>query len=204
MGTPSHVPLWRRVIIVPIFRGSGTDCMIPDVTLKAFFEREYLVPGLRWFAPVVTMPYTPTHPLIRLQLFLDFPVNSIFCQLDPTSNLAESRCPHFWAFSFIFICCSLSHLGWHFRMLFQSSKLEAQSRMSLLTRFSEKRHSSFEIWALKSFSNCHRRWDWLYNPIALGGYNTQSKAWSLNLSLQQDFRTLVTLYLLQSHCTRGL
>ena len=38
----------------------------------------------------------------------------------------------------------------HFRMLFQSSKLEA--RTSLLSRFSVKRPSSFELWALKELS----------------------------------------------------
>jgi len=43
-----------------------------------------------------------------------------------------------------------SHLGWHFRMLFQSSKLKA--RTSLLPRFSEKRRSRFELWALKELS----------------------------------------------------
>jgi len=47
-------------------------------------------------------------------------------------------------------CYSLSHLGWHFRMLFQSSKLTA--RTSLLPRCSEKRRSSCELWALKELS----------------------------------------------------
>ena len=45
---------------------------------------------------------------------------------------------------------SKSHLGWHFRMLFQKSKLKA--RTSLLPRFSEKRSSNFELWALKELS----------------------------------------------------
>jgi len=48
------------------------------------------------------------------------------------------------------IMYSRSHLGWHFRMLFQSSKLKA--RTSLLPRFSEKRLSRFELWALKGLS----------------------------------------------------
>jgi len=45
---------------------------------------------------------------------------------------------------------SQSHLGWHFRMLFQSSKSKA--RTSLLLRFSEKSHSTFEIWAFENFT----------------------------------------------------
>ena len=42
---------------------------------------------------------------------------------------------------------SQSHLGWHFRMLFQSSKLKAST--SLFTETWQKRRSSFELWALK-------------------------------------------------------
>ena len=45
---------------------------------------------------------------------------------------------------------SQSHLEWHFRMLFQNSKLKA--RTSLLPRFSEKSRSSYELWALKELS----------------------------------------------------
>ena len=50
----------------------------------------------------------------------------------------------------LFEMYSASHLGWHFRMLFQSSQLKA--RTSLLPRFSRKRRSSFELRALKAFS----------------------------------------------------
>jgi len=39
---------------------------------------------------------------------------------------------------------------WHFRKLFQSSKIKV--RTSLLPRFSEKRLSSFELWALTELS----------------------------------------------------
>ena len=39
---------------------------------------------------------------------------------------------------------SQSHLGWHFRMLFQSAKLKA--RTSLFTETCQKRLSSFEVW----------------------------------------------------------
>jgi len=37
MGTPSHVPLQRRAIIIAIFSGSGTNCTVPshwDLALK--------------------------------------------------------------------------------------------------------------------------------------------------------------------------
>jgi len=39
-------------------------------------------------------------------------------------------------------------LGWHFRMLFQSSKLKA--RTSLFTETLQKRRSSFELWAFEN------------------------------------------------------
>ena len=49
----------------------------------------------------------------------------------------------------ICICIySRSHLGWHFRMLFQSSKLKA--RTSLFTETWQKRRSSFELWTLEN------------------------------------------------------
>jgi len=43
------------------------------VTAKAIFERLYLVPGLRQFAPFVTMPSAPTPPPLTIQLFSCFP-----------------------------------------------------------------------------------------------------------------------------------
>jgi len=43
---------------------------------------------------------------------------------------------------------SQSHLGWHFRMLFQNSKLKA--RTSLFTENGQKRRSSFELWAFEN------------------------------------------------------
>jgi len=43
-----------------------------DVTVKALFERLYLVPGLHKFVPFVIMPLTPTSPPLALWLFLDF------------------------------------------------------------------------------------------------------------------------------------
>jgi len=43
-----------------------------DVTEKTFFERLYLVPGLRPFEPRVNYPCAPTHPPFNKQLFLDF------------------------------------------------------------------------------------------------------------------------------------
>jgi len=43
---------------------------------------------------------------------------------------------------------SQSHLGWHFRMLFRSSKLKA--RKSLFPETWQKRPSSFELWAFEN------------------------------------------------------
>ena len=43
---------------------------------------------------------------------------------------------------------SQSHLGWHFLMLFQSSKLKA--RRSLFTETWQKRPSSFELWVFEN------------------------------------------------------
>ena len=43
---------------------------------------------------------------------------------------------------------SQSRLGWHFRMLFQSSKLKA--RTSIFTETWQKRRSSFELWAFEN------------------------------------------------------
>jgi len=41
-----------------------------------------------------------------------------------------------------------SHLGWHFRMLFQSSTLKAPT--SLFTETWQERRSSFELWAFEN------------------------------------------------------
>jgi len=43
---------------------------------------------------------------------------------------------------------SQSQLGWHFRMLFQSSKLKAWT--SLFTETWQKRRSGFELWAFEN------------------------------------------------------
>jgi len=45
-----------------------------DVTEKTIFERLYLVPGLRQFAPRVNCPCAPTPPPLTERLFLDFRV----------------------------------------------------------------------------------------------------------------------------------
>jgi len=37
-GTPSHVPLQRRAIIITMFRGSGTNCMVGPYIFE-FFHR---------------------------------------------------------------------------------------------------------------------------------------------------------------------
>jgi len=72
--------------------------------------------------------------VLQLNLWYD----TLHLTLHPTA-LLKSSCRY-----------SQSHLGWHFRMLFQSSKLKAWT--SLLLRFSEKSHSSFELWTLKKLS----------------------------------------------------
>jgi len=46
-----------------------------DVTAKTFFERLYLVLGLRQFAPWVNCPWAPTPPPFTQQLHLDFRAN---------------------------------------------------------------------------------------------------------------------------------
>jgi len=51
------------------------------------------------------------------------------------------------------------HLGWHFRMLFQSSKLKAQSSNVSFATF--QWNETFGLWALR-FRKCHLKWDWLY------------------------------------------
>jgi len=51
---------------------------------------------------------------------------------------------------------SQSHLGWHFRMLFQS---KAQS--SNVSFHWNVAKETFKLWAL-SFRKCHPKWDWLY------------------------------------------
>jgi len=52
-----------------------------DVNAKAFFERLYLVPGLRKIAPLVTMPSAPNSPPLAMRLFLDF--RAIFFRVVP-------------------------------------------------------------------------------------------------------------------------
>ena len=73
-----------------------------DVTVKTFFERVYLIPGLSPFEHRVKCPCAPTPPPYAQQLFLDFcefcfpewPLN-FFCHHDSPSNLAESRYPRY-------------------------------------------------------------------------------------------------------------
>ena len=52
---------------------------------------------------------------------------------------------------------SRSHLGWYFRMLFQSSKLKAHS--SNVSFHWNVAKETLELWAL-SFRKCHPKWDW--------------------------------------------
>jgi len=59
---------------------------------------------------------------------------------------------------------SQSHLDWHFRMRFQSSKLKAQSsNVSFHWNIAKE---TFELWAL-SFRKCHPKWDWLYVCVSI-------------------------------------
>jgi len=63
-----------------------TKLSATNETVKAFFERLYLVLGLSSFEPRVSCPYTLTSPLLIRQLFLDFCAifflsgPSFFCQ----------------------------------------------------------------------------------------------------------------------------
>jgi len=95
-----------RVPGLPIIRDCARSCnnsehtrthlSAKDVTEKIFFERLYLVSGMRTFAPTVSV-----HPQLRpfkLQLFLDFSTNFFpewplifFNHHDSPSNLAQSR-----------------------------------------------------------------------------------------------------------------
>jgi hypothetical protein len=59
------------------------------------------------------------------------------CRLSPLSEVKLENCMY-----------SQSRLGWHFRMLFQSSKLKAQT--SLFTETWQKRVSSFELWGFEN------------------------------------------------------
>jgi len=69
----------------------------------------------------------------------------------------------YWIYFDVFIIVkywidySRSHLGWHFRMMFQ--KLKAQS--SNVSFHWNVAKQTFELWAL-SFRKWHPKWDWLY------------------------------------------
>jgi len=91
------------------------------------------------------------------------------------------------------------NLGWHFRMLFQSSKLKA--RRSLFTETWQKR---LWAWAL-SFRKCHPKWDLLYNywTKATGhnvpcrdSHQNPSLASSLGLQPSHGFKLTACCYLL--------
>ena len=63
-------------------------------------------------------------------------------------TLKECLCFHIYCAHLGTPWYSQSHLGWHSRMLFQSSKLKARS--SLFTKTWQKRRSSFELWAFEN------------------------------------------------------
>jgi len=71
-----------------------------DVTIKAFFERLYLVLGMGTFGPWVNCPYALTTPTVHSSTISRFPCNffpqmapQFFCHHDSPSNLVESRYP---------------------------------------------------------------------------------------------------------------
>ena len=70
----------------------------------------------------------------------------IYIHMCPWTYMHTQMC----ACTYIYTWCiySQSHLGWHFRMLFQSSKLKA--RKSLFSEMWQKRRSSFELWAFEN------------------------------------------------------
>jgi len=53
-----------------------------------------------------------------------------------------------------------SHLGWHFRILFQSSKLTARTFLWNVAK------ETFELWAF-NLRKWHPKWDWLYLVLGL-------------------------------------
>ena len=80
-------------------------------------------------------------------------------------HLENRGCPqfsqwHFWKTSKY----SQSHLGWHFRMLFQSSQLKA--RTSLFTETWQKRRLSFELWAFENITRSGIGCNWLNKWIS--------------------------------------
>ena len=75
--------------------------------------------------------------------------NSLLLHLTCDSKLLDIHIyiwMHFLMYFSQHLMYSQSHVGWHFRMLFQSSKLAA--RRSLFTETWQKRRWSFELWAL--------------------------------------------------------
>jgi len=108
-GTRNHVG--DRVPGLPISdcarscinRGQSRPMMSAiDVTAKKFFERLYLVLGLRKIASWVICPYAPTTPTVQSTTISRFPCNFFprmaphFFHHDSPSNLAESRYPRGW------------------------------------------------------------------------------------------------------------
>ena len=74
-----------------------------------------------------------------------------------SSNFSFITLCHFMSFVYKY---SRSRSRWHFRKLFQSSKLEARTSPSLKRGKRHVRVLSFELW--KSFRKCQPRWGRLY------------------------------------------
>ena len=72
----------------------------------------------------------------------------------------------------LYICIySQSHFGWHFPLLFQSSKLKAWT--SLCTETWQKRRSSFELWAFENDTpsgvGCTYTWQCIHMAVHTHG-----------------------------------
>jgi len=98
-----------------------------------------LARAARWRTVAGEQNHVSTH-LSSCPVFVFSPFQNA-CQFQITQYTTSTR---------PLLMYSRSHLGRHLRILFQRSKLKA--RTYLLHRFSEKRHSIFELWALKELS----------------------------------------------------
>jgi len=123
-----------------------------DVTANTFFERLYLVPGLREIALWVNCLFACTIPTVQPTTIARFLCNfflrmapHFFGNDDSQSNLAKSRYP---PWGDIFECCFKA----------QSSKLE--SLFSLKKWKRDLRALSFKLSKMSP-----QMWDWLYQVL---------------------------------------
>jgi len=84
--------------------------------------------------------------------------------------------------------CSWSHLGWHFRMLFQSSKLKA--RTSLFTETWQERCSSFELWSFENVTSNGIGCDFIsfmdcvWSTVRFTVYSSVCVSWNRDVSVE--------------------